>query len=154
MTDEGSLSLITRITGPLLFSILTISSFTWFFFDIVVLFREFGNASLIITFGKGAMYMLGVSIGAFFLTVGVSYHGFTGKKVSESIERILMMGVIVGIIVMVALPQITHYYVNGVIERRGYIACEEANYSWLLYKKYVYTNNNSTCEQLLSDTGR
>jgi hypothetical protein len=154
MTREVQSSLIERVFGASLFFALSIASIAWFVLSASSSVSEVVSSGPVLTFNKGAMYMLGASIGAFSLSVGVAYHSIFSRKVPERIEKMLMRGAICGILIMVLLPQVAHFGIGRVVEERQYIECHQAEYSWLLYKKYVYTKNPDICQKLVAEISK
>lgn len=149
MNVEERPSLLIRIFGPLFFSMLAMLSVIWFFGSMVALVSDLMDSQPVITFNKGAMYMFGAGISLTFLSVGVIYNSLYSRKVPENLESILIRGAIIGLVIMCTFPQVTHFSINIIIEKRQYVSCEEAEYRWLLYKKYVYTKSHNTCSQLV-----
>lgn len=154
MTHEVKSSLMERVFGAFLFFALSIASIVWFISSASSSVSEVISSDPILTFNKGAMYMLGASIGAFSLSVGVAYHSIFSRKVPERIETILTRVVIFGVLIMVLLPQITHFGIGRIVEKRQYIECHQAEYSWLLYKKYVYAKNQDFCQNLVAEISK
>jgi hypothetical protein len=95
--------------------------------------------------------MLGVSIGAFSLFIGVAYHSIFSRKVPEKVEKTLMRCVAFGILIMILVPQVTHFGISRIVHERQYIECHQAEYSWLLYKKYVYTKTQDICQNIATE---
>ncbi len=109
MTGEVKTSLTERFLGAFLFFSLSIASIVWFIFSASSSFSEIISSDPVLIFNKGAMYMLGASIGAFSLSIGVAYHNIFFRKVPEKIEKILMRGAICGVLIMILVPQIAHF---------------------------------------------
>lgn len=143
-------SLLMRVFGPLLFLLLTGLAFSLFFLGMVALVSGLTAESTVISFNKGAMYMLGAGVGALCLSIGVVYHSLYSRKVPENLEKILIKGAIIGIIIMFVFPHAVHFSVSGIVETRKYVRCKEAEYRWLLYKKYVYTETQGACAALVN----
>ncbi len=151
MTGEVKSSLAERFFGTFLFFTLAIASIVWFILSASSSVSEVIRSDPVLIFNKGAMYMLGTSIGAFSLSIGVAYHSIFSRKVPEKIEKILMRGAIFGILIMILVPQIAHFGIDKIVHKRQYTECHQAEYSWLLYKKYVYTKNQDVCQKLATE---
>ena len=149
MSEVDNPSLSLRIFNALFFCTATISSLTWFAISLFNLITEINNRNPVIEFDKGAMYMFGVGMGLLFLSIGVVTRGVLLKKMSPKRESVLLKGTIIGMVIMIALPQIVHYSVNRIINRDNYFVCEAMSYRWVMYKKYVYTDSQGTCGSLV-----
>ncbi len=150
MNDEENPSLFTRIFGVLLFVSMAIFGPIWFFVSITASISALIDSQAVITFNKGAMYMLGGGISASFFSVGAVYFILYSRKVPEKIEPILIKGVIVGLLIMFIFPQIAHFSISKIIEKRKYIVCEAVSYRWLMYKNYAYTKSQEECAELVN----
>jgi hypothetical protein len=105
----------------------------------------------VITFNKGAMYVLGAGAGALSLSVAVVYTAIYQRKVSFSVEKVLIKIALIAMVVMFVLPQIAHLSVNRIIDDNSYQECEPLSYRWMLYKKYVFTQDEETCINLVTE---
>ncbi|MCR6650092.1 MAG: hypothetical protein NVV73_00725 [Cellvibrionaceae bacterium] len=151
MTGEMKLSLIERFLSAFLFFAFSIASIIWFSLSAFYSVLGVINSDPILYFNKGAMYMLGVSIGGISLSIGVAYHSIFLQKVPEKVEKALVTGAAIGVLVMIILPQVAHFGVSRIMHGRQYIECQKAEYRWLLYKKFVYTKNQDVCQNLVAE---
>lgn len=151
MMDKVKPSLPERLLGSSLFLTLSIAGMVWFILSVSSSVSGVINLDPVLTFNKGAMYLLGASIAAFSLFIGVAYHSIFLRKVSGKVEKVLIKSAVFGIVIMVFVPQIAHYSVSRIVLERQYIECHQAEYSWLLYKKYVYTKNQDICQNLATE---
>lgn len=148
---EMKTSLFERSLSAFLFFAFSMASIIWFILSALGSVLGVINSDPILYFNKGAMYMLGVSIGGFSLSIGVAYHSIFLRKVPEKVEETLMRGAAIGVLIMIILPQVAHFVVNRIVHDRQYIECHQAEYSWLLYKKFVYTKNQDVCQNLVTE---
>lgn len=95
--------------------------------------------------------MLGVGMALLALTVGGLIHGVLAKTLTLKAEATFKYSVVVSIAVMVVLPQLSHYLVKSYVRNNNYIACNEANYQWLLYSKYYYADNQVNYDKLVQE---
>lgn len=151
MTGEVKPSLLERFLGSFLLLTLSIASIVWFILSLSSSVCDVINSNPALTFNKGAMYMLGASITVFLLFIGVAYHSIFLRKVPEKVEKTLVRGAVIGVVIMILLPQVTHFGINRIIHDRHYIECHQAGHSWLLHKKYVYTKNQDVCQNLVTE---
>jgi hypothetical protein len=151
MTGEVKSSLPERFLGSFLFLSLSIAGTVWFILSAFSSVSDVISSNPVLTFNKGAMYMLGASIAAFSLFIGVAYHSIFLRKVPLKVEKTLMRWAVFGILIMILVPQVTHFAVGRIVHERQYIECHQAEYSWLLYKKYVYTRNQVVCQNLATE---
>lgn len=148
MTGQMKTSLPERFLGSFLFLTLSIAGTVWFILSASSSVSDVISSDPVITFNKGAMYMLGASIAVFSLFIGVAYHSIFLRKVPEKVEKVLIRGAVIGILIMILVPQVTHFAVGRIVHERQYVECHQVEYSWLLYKKYVYTKNQDVCQNL------
>src|SRR5690606_36588757 len=133
MNEEKNPSFLTRVMSVNLFAILTISSLAWFFISAVNLFSQLRFDDAVVTFDKGAMYMLGVGAGLLCLTAGGFIEGVVGKELTPNMKSLFKYGLIASIFAMVVLPHLAHYLTNGYAQKKNYDVCHEVSYHWLLY---------------------
>ena len=151
MEGEEKASFGVRILIAIVFFILAASALAWFVHDAIDLAISLYKLSPVINFFKSAMYLLGVSIGFFFMFAGIVLQGILEKDLSKKSESFLARGMIAGVVIMFALPQIAHYTVSELIPKDRYMVCEEMSYQWMMHKKIVYTDNQATCDKLISE---
>lgn len=151
MMGQMKTSLPERFLGSFLFLTLSIVGTVWFILSASSSVSDVISSDPVITFNKGAMYMLGASIAAFSLFIGVAYHSIFLRKVPEKVEKVLIRGAVIGILIMILVPQVTHFGISRIVHERQYIECHQAEYSWLLYKKYVYTKTQEVCQNIAKE---
>ena len=151
MTDKVKFSLLERFLGVSLFLTLAITGAVLFISSVLSSISEIISESSVLNFNKGIMYMLGGSIGLFSLFIGVAYHSIYLRKIPEKTEKVLVKGAVIGILIMFLFPQLSHFGINRLMINREYIECSQAKYSWLFYKKYVYTKNQLICQDLVTE---
>lgn len=140
-----------RIFGVLLFVLFPIAGLVWFGSNIENLIFDLINMNNVITFDKGAMYVLGGGSGALSLSVAVVYTAIYQRKVSFSVEKVLIKIALIAVVVMFVFPQVAHLSVNQIINYNSYQECEPLSYRWMLYKKYVFTQDEETCINLVAE---
>lgn len=151
MSEQVIQPFYTRILSTLLFVLLPVACLVWFGSSLNNLISDLINMRNIITFDKGAMYVLGAGVGALSLAVAVVYTAIYQRKVSFSIEKVLIKIALIAMVVMFVLPQIAHLSVNRIIDDNSYQECEPLSYRWMLYKKYVFTQDEETCINLVTE---
>ncbi|KKO47542.1 hypothetical protein VT06_16510 [Arsukibacterium sp. MJ3] len=154
MTGKTKSSLLERFLGASLFFVLSVASIVWFILSASSSVSDIISSDPVLNFDKGAMYMLGGSIGAFSLFIGVAYHSIFSRKVPEKVEKTLIRGAIFGVLIMILVPQVTHFGIGRIVHERQYIECHQVEYRWLLYKKYVYTKNQDVCQNLATEISK
>ena len=84
---------------------LSVGSLAWFGSSLNDLVSDLMNMRNIITFDKGSMYMLGAGVGALSFSVIVVYSAIFQRKVSFSVEKLVIKIALISIVVMFVLPQ-------------------------------------------------
>ncbi|MBQ0732298.1 MAG: hypothetical protein KBT75_16480 [Oleispira antarctica] len=151
MNDEVLQPFHIRILSVVFFVSFSVGSLVWFGSSLNNLVSDLINMRNIITFDKGAMYVLGAGVGALSLSVAVVYAAIYQRKVSFSIEKVLIKIALIAVVVMFVLPQIAHVLVNRIIDDNSYQECKPLSYRWMLYKKYVFTQDEETCINLVAE---
>lgn len=151
MDEPLESSLVSRLSAALFLCVVTVAGIAWFLHSSYCLFEDIYKLSPVVTFNKGAMYMLGASIGSLFLAVGVVYVAIFLKTMPKRMESILIRGVVVGIVVMFAFPQVVHFGVSKFVKGRDYIICQKMGSQWLLYAEYVYAADADICDQMADE---
>lgn len=151
MIVEETPSLLTKLLSLAFFSALTVLSFAWFFYSVLSLISQVNLDGTVIAFDKGSMYMLGIGMALLSLTIGGLIHGVLAKALTPKAETIFKYSVIASIVVMIALPQITHHFIDSYVRNKNYISCNEATYQWLLYSKYYYSDSQINCDKLVQE---
>ena len=149
MINHPPSSVLARTLSITFFSIGTLSALVWFFVSLIGVITLFRLNKPVITFDKGAMYMLGVGLGLLLLTITGFIQGVLKKKLSHRAEILFKRGIIVSVMLMLVTPQLAHYLVANSAQQRHYDICKAASYRWFLYSKFYYTQNEMTCNQLL-----
>jgi len=150
MQGEEKASFFIRLLIVIGFFILGASCFWWFIYSAVYLITAFFTMPPVIEFSKVAMSMLGASVGLFFILVG-GIQGLLEKGFSKKSEALLVKGMLVGVIIMFALPQVVHYAVSEIIPKDRYIICEKMSYQWMMHKIIIYTDSQTTCDNLIKE---
>lgn len=124
-----------------LFAICALLAFGYYAFDVsisLILKKE------IIEFNKGAMYMLGVGLGAGLLVIFM-IHELTGKKISNSYNKKATKFALISIGLIFIFPQLADYIVSSKFRSMDYVFCEEKSYRWLHAQNKVYGVNVDAC---------
>jgi len=116
-----------------------------------LLYRWHQTSSSVILFDKGALYMLGVGIGLAVLTYAVLHEVILKRPLTDKFSKIMNIGALTSIIVMIIFPQVIHYPVEQLLEKRGYKICNQASYQWFLYRRIVYTSSPEICENTIEN---
>ena len=140
-----------RIFSVLLFVLLPIACLVWFGSSLNDLVSDLMNMRNIITFDKGSMYMLGAGVGTLSFSVAVVYSAIFQRKVSFSVEKLVIKIALISIVVMFVLPQAAHLLINNVISDKGYQECVPLSHRGLRYDEYVFTQNEETCINLVAE---
>lgn len=140
-----------RILSVVFFVSFSVGSLAWFGSSLNDLVSDLMNMSNIITFDKGSMYMLGTGVGALSFSVAVIYSAIFQRKVSFSVEKLVIKIALISIVVMFVLPHAAHLLINNVISDNGYQECEPLSHRGLRYSKYVFTQDEETCINLVAE---
>lgn len=149
MVDESRPSLMTRLLSLCFFLFLTLASFTWFMLSVSDLVSQYRLREAVVEFDKGSIYMLGCGLALLAITVGGVMQGLMEVKLTSKMELWFTRTIIASIFLMFILPHVAHYTVKRIAESNNYYECRNAEYHWLLYGKYVYTNSKKRCEELI-----
>ena len=151
MSEQVIQPFYTRILSTLLFVLLPVACLVWFGSSLNNLVSDLMNMSNIITFDKGSMYMLGAGVGALSFSVIVVYSAIFQRKVSFSVEKLVIKIALISIVVMFVLPHAAHFLINNVISDNGYQECEPLSHRGLRYSKYVFTQDEEICINLVAE---
>lgn len=105
----------------------------------------------VISFEKGAMYMLGAGIGVVCLLVMSTPRVFFDRTLPEPVERWVVRSLLLGFVIMLALPHLVHFGLWTTLNSRNYVICEDLGSRWLMHVKLVYTSTPERClEEMVS----
>lgn len=135
--------------GLTLFASMAIGALAYFLFAAVSLFSEFLSTPDYISFDKGAFYLLGGSVGLAALIFAGIYESCLGRSLGKKLATQITRVAIVGIIIMLALPQVVHYFADNFLHNKGYEVCHEVSRRWLHSRTIVYVRNEGLCEELI-----
>lgn len=138
-----------------LFAICALLAFGYYAFDVSI---RLISKNEIVEFNKGAMYMLGVGLGAGLLVIFM-IHELTGKKISNSYNKKATKFAFISIGLIFLFPQLADYVVSSKVSGMGYVFCEEKSYRWLHAQNKVYGINVDACsikanDMMKSSSGR
>lgn len=148
---DGVPSLQTKILSFSFFLTLTVSALAWFCHSAYTLLSQSNQNAPIVAFDKGSMYMLGIGLVLLLLTTNGVMHGILGKELTEKVASSYKYGIVASLILMVVLPQLTHFIVNRHFKNADYVVCNEVSYRWMLYSKYYYTGNQAICSNIVRE---
>jgi hypothetical protein len=151
MGESATPSLKTKIMSLTFFVALAAGSFLWFGISIVSLFNQLHFHEAIVAFDKGSIYMLGVGVGLLLLIGGGVLQGFLGREPDAAAEKIFKWGMVISLTLMIALPQLVHYWVDHSAKTQKYEVCGEAGYQWLMYRKIYYADSRDSCSRLVQE---
>ncbi len=124
-----------------LFAICALLAFGYYAYDVSI---SLISKKEVIEFNKGAMYMLGVGLGAGLLVIFM-IHELTGKKISDSYNKKATKIAFISIGLIFVFPQLADYIVNSKVRSMDYVFCEEKSYRWLHAQNKAYGVNVDAC---------
>ncbi len=127
-----------------LFSLCALLAFGYYVYDVSI---SLITKKEVIEFNKGAMYMLGVGLGAGILVIFM-VHELTGKIISNSYNKKATRIAFISIGLIFTFPQLAGYLVNSKIRDMNYVFCEEKSYRWLHAQNRVYGINIDACRSV------
>jgi hypothetical protein len=127
-----------------LFAICAFLAFGYYAFDVSI---SLISKKEIIEFNKGAMYMLGVGLGAGLLVIFM-FHELTGKKISNSYNRKATKFALISIGLIFVFPQLADYIVSTKVISMDYVFCKEKSNRWLHLQNKVYGVNVDACSSI------
>ena len=129
MKSEQRPSVLVQFLSVGFFLILTLSALTWFVFSIMGFITQFRMNDTVVGFDKGSMYMLGIGLGLLLFTIGGVMQGLLEKKLTPKKETLFTRGLVFSLILMVTVPQLTHYLVTNYSRKQNYIVCSDVLFS-------------------------
>jgi len=144
-------SALFKYSFLVVFILMTFGAMYWFIVSTMDLIEQVVTHSPSVVFDKGSFYLLGVSIGLCALLFAMIYEGLIKKELTETITKRVTRVALIGIGLMIILPQIAHYAVEDNMKSNGYMVCEPVSSSWLMYKHIVYVSNAETCVELFAE---
>ena len=115
------------------------------------MFRNLAGTPPAVAFNKGAMYLPGLSLGLGALCVAMTLEAWRRRPPVPRTARLLSQLAVGGVVVMFLLPAMTHYWVAGRMQDRGYAVCESASHRWLHSRTIVYTRSEAICANAVVD---
>jgi hypothetical protein len=144
--EPKELSLTFKISGVLLFLLFAIVAFYWFYIYLALLFEGIFYHQDIIVFNKSAMYMLGVGIFCFLVTISLFKAYITNKRIPDT--KIYAYGVFyIPLLLMITLPHIISFFVHQHIDKINYIECREQSTIKIKYTEIVFAKDLGACTQ-------
>jgi hypothetical protein len=147
MEDHTKINTLSRYATVFVFSLFAIAAllaFGYYALDITIslLFKKD-----IIEFNKGAMYMLGVGLGAGLLVIFM-IHELSGREISKSYNKKATNFALISIGLIFVFPMITDYVVTLKVKSIDYVYCENLSYRWLHVQSKVYGITADACENV------
>ncbi len=131
--------------GLTILSLVSVVALLYFAYVSAVTIQDMATLPAVISFDKGAFYLLGAGAGLSALIVAGIYESCLGRQLSKRTASIITKVALGGFIVMLALPHVTDYLVSGFLSNQGYVVCHDASRQWLHSTTIVYARNNRTC---------
>lgn len=149
MNKPNKPSALIRYGGFLFFTILSIGALLWFVWASLSLVEQVTQSTSAVIYDNSGFYMLGVSIGLFALTYAALHEVILQLPLTETVTKRFTRGSIVGIGLMILLPQIVNYAVDDHLKNNGYKICDQVSSHWLMYKHIAYVSDAETCIDLI-----
>ncbi len=147
MESRDTPSLAIRFAGPLIFIISAASALFWFGYRFFDLINQLDLTAGVLTFDKGAFYMLGVGLGLATLSFVLVYELWYGSHLTKRLTRICTRLAFVSILLLLVFPQAIHFLTDSYLENKGFFICEQASSQWLFVAEIVYVNGEHDCDQ-------
>lgn len=151
MNSENNPSTLVRVSSVSFFMVLALGALVWFSYSFIKLISDLLATPPVISFDKGSMYMLGGGVAGILFSLGGTIQGIFRKKLSSKVESFFSKALIISLVLMFGFPHVCHFVVSSFIEKRNYMSCNEAGYSWFLYKKIYYTVDGVVCSELVRE---
>lgn len=148
MEGKEKPSVILQISAVVLFILFSIGALIAFGYYTFQLAFSFVNQEDIIAFNKGAMYMLGVGLSSGLLTYFMIYE-IIKKEISVAFNKKATRSALIFMGLIFILPQIFHYSLEYILEKRGYMICDLDSYQWRMYRTFYYVSSVDACTNLI-----
>lgn len=129
-----------------LFSIAVMALIATLYYETVYLIEQLNLFPDIIYFAKGTFYMLGGAIGFLGISMAAFIEIFQKLK-TEKAGMFAMRLLIVGIIIMIVLPNLMHLSFSHFLDKKGYNSCYMTT-TQIRFKPVIYTKSEAECTQL------
>ncbi|ASA56151.1 DUF1240 domain-containing protein [Vibrio gazogenes] len=150
MKEEVSISKL--LLALLFFACFALFAFLAFGIALFQLIDNFIELPDVIEFDRGAMYGFGGGVGLSSFCIGFVILIFY-RRISPKAESRIGKGIIYGLVLMFILPIFSSFTIPYLIESKGYIRCESAEYrpSWPIFRAHIYSDSQQVCKQLIEE---
>jgi len=149
MEAQENPSLLIKLGAPIFFVALTLTMLYVFASNVYLTLSGVLSHSNTISFYKGALYLLGSGLGVAIFAYFSIVELWLGKKLAPKTSKFLMKMAIGSAVLMLILPHVAHYSLDGYLASNGYEQCNAASRQWLHSKTIVYVNHEKVCEELV-----
>lgn len=146
MDSRPQASLLNRILTPSVFLLAGLAALFWFSYRLYMLIS--GNGAVIVV-DKGSYYMLGVGLGLLDLAFVIIWEQWLLRSLNKKMTAIFSRVAIASIVLLLAAPQIIHYWADKQLTANGYSICEAASRQWLFVRDIVYVQPSTGCSEYL-----
>ena len=148
--SEQKPPLLPLLAGCLAFFLMSLGFFWDFVSHFSQLIEQFESNARLIDFNKGSFYGLGGGISMAALTYGILHQNlFKFSLDSRFFNKTIPAVMVYGVFIMILLPQIAHYSLEYILEKRGYMICDTHSVQWSMYRSYYYVSDVDTCTNLI-----
>lgn len=151
MGDEQNTSILVRFLSVAFFLVLALAALAWFIVSVSELVSDLLFGRSVVSFDKGAIYMLGAGLAGLLFAIGGVMQGLLRKNLTPKIEVLFTKALMFSLILMFGFPHVAHYVVASYTQQKNYRLCSDATYQWLLYSKLYYTSSSEACNELVKE---
>jgi len=145
MGSDNNPNAVLRYSTMAIFLMLGLLAFWAFASNAVEIFLQTKSLSASISFNRGSLRLLGVSIVLLALTTYMALEIFGGKPPTDKTSTLVSRSAIGGLILLFLLPHLVHYPLENFLFKHGYKICELKSHRWLAYQKIVYVSRAEEC---------
>ena len=147
MEERISKNTPSKYVTVIVFAIFAIAALLAFGYAAIDVTVSLISRKEIIEFNKGAMYMLGVGLGAGLLVIFM-IHELSGKVISSSYNKKATKLALLSVGMIVVIPQLADYAVSLKVKGMNYVSCGNLSYRWLHVQTKVYGISIDTCKEV------
>lgn len=145
MSQQAEYSLAARYTVILIFVVAFVASVIWSSTGTINLISAISNSTPRVVFDLSSFYMPGIAIISAALLFDFVYETVKKQSLPARPTRYVVIAGVIGLIVLLVMPQLVRIGVNNHLTAAHYRLCEPASYQWFIYKKLVYTQTEQDC---------
>lgn len=142
MQDTNRINMTIHIT-TLSFISLGLICFYFFVSNFTSLASELMSSSAEISFNKGSIYLLGISIVLFVFVGGIIFTSYLNKQLKATTNKKLTNVIVALLVATFLMPQLAHYAIDHYALGNGYEICESKSKQWLHVKTIVYSKTGA-----------